>query len=200
MMIDDTEDNASSFHYLCDLEVVMVFNWFIKIFVALNANSNPAQVAGAVAGAFLIALLPAGNLFALLILALFFFIRINNVFLCICIPLFMLFTRVFDPILNAIGYGILSLPPCAGYFTWLFNIPIVPFSAFNNTLVAGALAAGIILFVPIFICTRILVSLYRKQVRDRIARSKFAKAFMNIPAIAKIFKTADSIRNVALGG
>jgi uncharacterized protein (TIGR03546 family) len=178
----------------------MILKWFVKIFVALNANTNPAQIAGAAAAAFLVALLPAGNLVGFLILVVFFFIKINNVFLCILMPVFMSFTHVFDGILNTIGYAVLSIPQFENFFTGLNNFPLVPFTSFNNTLVAGALVSGIILFVPVFLLTHLLVTLYRKQVRDKIAASKFAKAFTNIPAVAKIIQIASGVRSAAFGG
>ncbi len=178
----------------------MILKWFLKVFVALNANTNPLQIAVAIAAAFLIALLPAGNLIGLIVLAVFFFIKINNVFLCLFIPVFMSFVRVFDPALNGVGYALLSVPQLEGFFAYLSNLPVVPFTSFNNTLVAGALAAGIVLFVPVSIVAYALVVLYRKQVRDRIARSRLAKAFANIPAVAKIIQAASGVRKAAFGG
>jgi uncharacterized protein (TIGR03546 family) len=166
----------------------MILQWFTKVFAALNANSNPAQIAGGVACAFLIALLPGLNLFAVLILIITFFIRINTVMMFIFIPIFQIITPLLDPILNWIRFNVLRQEFLQSVFTRMSEMPIIPLSGFNNTLVAGGLITGIALFVPVFLLFIVLVNSYRKHIRDKIANSRFAKAFSKIPLISKMAK------------
>lgn len=177
----------------------MIFKWIAKLFVALNANTRPSQIAAGVAFAFMIALLPAGNLFALFILVVTFFLNTNNAVMLVSIPLFGLVTPLFDPLCEQIGYFVLRLPQLTGLFTMLYNFPVFPFSAFNDSLVLGALMLGILLFVPVLALFVLLVNLYRVHVRDRIARTKFMKSFTKLPVIAQLAKAIAGAQGMYVG-
>jgi uncharacterized membrane protein len=66
------------------------------------------------------------------------------------------------------------------------NLPLLPLSRFNNTVVMGGLIAGIALWVPVFLLFRYLVNLYRSGLRDGIAGSRQVKALRRVPLVMKI--------------
>jgi uncharacterized protein (TIGR03546 family) len=82
----------------------------------------------------------------------------------------------------------------------MYNAPFVPFTRFNNTLVAGGLAAGIILWIPVFVLITALVPLYRNSFLPKIARSKAIKALKELPLISKISEAVVTIKSLRADG
>jgi hypothetical protein len=75
-------------------------------------------------------------------------------------------------------------------------MPFVPFTKFNNTLVAGGLASGIVLWLPVFLLVILLVPLYRDKLVPRIRNSKIVMAIKKLPVIAPLI---DAVSKAALG-
>ena len=63
-----------------------------------------------------------------------------------------------------------------GFWTQLYNTPIVPYTRFNNTIVLGSFVLGFLLLVPTYMAARIGVETYRTKLRERIKNSGFMKA------------------------
>jgi uncharacterized protein (TIGR03546 family) len=68
-------------------------------------------------------------------------------------------------------------------------MPFVPFSNFNNTLVMGGVAAGIILWIPSFFLFKTLIPLYRNHVAPKIRESKIIKKIAKFPLLKLIEKS-----------
>jgi len=164
----------------------MFIRGIAKVLVAINSNQRAGEIASAIALGFLLALIPAGNLLWWLILILTLFLRINLAAELLALALFKLIVPLLDGLLHAVGYAILTAPPLQGLFTHLYNVPLVPFTRFNNSIVMGGFIAGLILLVPLYFLFRWLVRLYRNKIRDRIANSKIVKTFQRFPIVSAI--------------
>jgi uncharacterized protein (TIGR03546 family) len=170
--------------------------WIATFLKSLNSNEKPDEIAAGIAFGFVLALIPSGNLLWILLLLVTFFLRVNWGMEMIFLVIFKLIAPVFDPILHPLGYALLIIPSLEGFYDKLYNIPLIPFTKFNNTIVMGSFAAGILLYIPIFILFKILVQLYRTKVIKVIAESKFVKWFMKLPVVSTIvslFNKANSV-------
>ena len=155
----------------------------------------------AAGGAFglMLALIPAGNLLWVLLFILTFFVKLNLSVELVFLGVFRLIAPLFDGLLHQIGLAVLNLPVLEGLFTSLYNIPILPFTRFNNTVVMGGVVAGIVLWLPMFILIRVLIKVYRKSFRDRIAESRLVKSLGKIPLVATLAKAVRTVAGPAMG-
>jgi len=61
-------------------------------------------------------------------------------------------------------------------WTALYNLPVVPLTNFNNTIVLGSLVFAAILWLPLFFASRWGVVRYRATVAERVKRSAWYRA------------------------
>jgi uncharacterized protein (TIGR03546 family) len=92
------------------------------------------------------------------------------------------------PALDALGWSILHIDSLQPLFTTMYNMPFVPFTKFNNTLVMGGLAAGIVLWLPVFFLFKALIPLYRNHLAPKIRNSKLVKKLAGSPLLGFIDK------------
>lgn len=164
-----------------------------KLIVALNSNSRPGEMASAIAFGFLLALIPGGNFLWTLLFILAFFLKHNMGSFLLSLALFRLVTPFFDPALSSLGGIILETSFLRGGFTILYNLPLLSYTNFNNTVVMGAFAAGVALWIPVFLLFDKLVRIYRKTLAPKIAESKLVKALKKVPILSKITKAVSKL-------
>lgn len=163
-----------------------MLKFIVKLFKALNSNSNPSEIAHAVSIALILGFLPKNNLLWYLLMVFFIFMRINKGTFVIFTFLFSLLTPFIDPYFDRIGTFLLTIPSMQSIYSTLMDVPFVSFTNFNNTIVAGSLASSIILYIPVFILSRIFVSLFRKSIIPLIRKTKLAIFIQNLPTVKKI--------------
>jgi uncharacterized protein (TIGR03546 family) len=158
-----------------------------NLLIALNGNVKRSQIAAGFAWGVLLGLVPAGNaLWVLLFVASFFFHHHHGAKVIVFI-IIKLLLGIIDPALDAAGWALLNFAPLAGFFTKLYNMPlVVPLTRFNNTIVAGGLVVGIVAAIVFFILMLFLVPIYRTKLLPHIAASKFVKSIKAVPFVSKI--------------
>ncbi len=170
-----------------------MISFIAKLIVALNSNSRPSELASGIAFGFLLALIPGSNLLWIGIFVITFFLKHNIAAMLLSMGLFKLFISVFDPFLDQIGWFVLNIPQLNNFFTALNNIPLIPYSNFNNSMVMGGFIVGIILWLPVFFLCIFLVKIYRVKIAYRIAESKFVKAIKRVPIISKLTSSVNKL-------
>ncbi len=169
----------------------------VKAFIALNSNVRKEQIAAGFAWGILLALIPAGNLIWFTLFVVAFFTKINYGMQLLVMILFKLVLPLAAKPIDALGWYILNQKALYPYFSYFYNIPIAPLTRFNNTIVAGGLVIGLLLWIPLFFLMRALVSVYRSVLAPKIAESAAYKAFMKIPLVNSITKAITSAHDVA---
>ena len=163
-----------------------MISFIAKLVVALNSNSRPGELASGISFGLLLALIPSGNLLWITIFILAFFIKHNIAAMLLSMGFFRIFISILDPFLDLIGAWILEISALHNFFTALYNIPLISYSNFNNTVVMGGFVLGIVLWIPVFILFIIFIKIYRKKFAPKIANSKFVKFIKKIPLVSKI--------------
>lgn len=176
---------------------MFIVKWIIGILKALNTNVRPSDIGAGIAFALLLALMPAGNLLWILILCLTFFLRVHGGMMFIFLAIFKLLAPLADPLLHFIGLQILAWPVLQPAFTALYELPIVPFTQFNNTLVMGGLVLGLLLWVPVCLLFAGLVNLYREKLQEKVENSPLVKAIKQFPLVNSL---AGLIRKASAAG
>ncbi len=159
-----------------------------KVLAALNSNHKPGQIAAALAWALLLALVPAGSLTWILIFMITLLLRINWGFELLFILLLTPLAPLADPGLDALGWALLHWPPAETAAAAVYRQPLGPWFRLENSLTVGGLAAGLILWLPVYGAGRRGVALYRETLAPRIAHSKPVKALKGVPWISKGMK------------
>ena len=163
----------------------MVINWIAKLIAGLVANRRPGEVGAGIAFGLLLALLPPGNLLWPVVLVLTLFLKLNLGAELAALGIFRLLVPVADPLLDELGFRILTSPALRATWAALYDVPLLPFTRFNNSLVMGGLVAGLALWVPVFFLARVGVVAFRTHVQPKIAESRIVKAFTRIPLVSK---------------
>ena len=164
----------------------MIVAWIASLIGSLNANRKPFEVAGGMACALLLALVPAGNLLWIALFVLTLFLKINLAVMLLFLALFSLIIPLADPLLHRLGLLVLTQPDLFDLFTELYNVPLLPFTRFNDSVVMGSFLAGIVLFVPALLLFRFLVVTYRKSWQPKLAENKVVKSIARIPIVSKL--------------
>jgi len=159
-----------------------------KLIVALNGNVKKSQIAAGLAWGVLLGLIPAGNFFWIVFFLISFFFSHHHGSKFLVMAIIKVCAPLIAPPIDLLGWAILHIEPLQGLFTSLYNMPFVPFTKFNNTLVAGGIAAGIVLSIPLFFVFMPLITLYRNTLGQKIRDSKIVMAIMKFPLFSAVDK------------
>ena len=137
----------------------------VKFLKALNANEAPWQLSLALALALVPGLTPLLSLHNLAVLFLALFLRLHlGLFLSFAL-LFSGVAYLLDPLLDSLGYAILTAPALQPLFESWYQSSLMRLAAFNNTVVMGGLAASLAVGVPGFFLLNRLIRLYRGKLQ-----------------------------------
>ena len=170
-----------------------MIGFLAKIFVALNSNGRPGELASGLAFGFWLALIPGGNLLWAALFIAAFFLKHNTGAFLISLALFRFGTPLVDPLLDWLGGLVLEFKALEPLFTWLFNLPLVPYTSFNNSLVMGGFLSGLLLWVPLFFLFRQLVKIYRSRLAPRIAESRLVRGLKAVPWVSKFLRAVEKV-------
>lgn len=168
--------------------------FFLKIFFdfikAINANGSPNQLAIGFAIGAIIGFTPAASLHNVILLILVYLLNVNLGSVFFGMFLFQILAIFLSYQAHLIGYYFLvEQANLAGFWTQLYNMPIIPWTRFNNTVVLGSLILGVLLFIPNFFVFKLFILQYRKGLNKYILKSKivqmikanrFYKSFFNL--------------------
>lgn len=158
--------------------MLLIIKFLAKTLSVLNSELSPYHIAAGFAFGAMIGLVPIGGLLPLSLLLIGFILNINIPMMMVSAGIFKLISFLIDPAANRVGFALLAQTRALKHFwTVLYNMPIVPYTRFNNTIVLGSLVIGIVLFVPIYLIGLWAVRTYRRSWRDRILKLKIVQIF-----------------------
>lgn len=171
-----------------------MLSYLINFLKALNSNSKPSQIANSFCIGLILGFMPKNNLLWYMLFIFFAFVRINKCGYYIMILIGTLFAYLLDPVFDKIGWAVLNFAPLENFYVWALDVPFVGFTKFNNTIVAGSLVFGLLMYIPFYIVMYIFIKLWRKHIAPAFNDSKVLKTIYHIPVIGKIAsKAADLI-------
>jgi uncharacterized protein (TIGR03546 family) len=147
-----------------------------SIIKTLHSDGTPGQVAAGIALGSALGLTPLVNAHNLVVFALIVLLNVSFGGGMLGWALFVPIGFILDPLFDSVGRGLLMDPALRGIWTAMFNVPLVPYTNFNNTVVLGSVVGWLVLVVPIFFAARYGVARYRATVGERVRQSRFYKA------------------------
>ncbi|GHV86468.1 hypothetical protein AGMMS50230_20760 [Spirochaetia bacterium] len=164
---------------------------------ALNGNLKRGQIAAGFAWGLIFGLIPAGNFFWILFFLISFCFRHHHGSKLLVMAIIKVLFFAIWPLTDALGWEVLHVESLVPFYTILYNMPFVPFSRFNNTLVAGGITAGVVLWIPMYILVRSLIPSYRKNLAPKIRNSKLVQNINKAPFINNLVKAVQIIHDKA---
>ena len=130
---------------------------------ALTAESSPDQVALACSIGMMLGLVPKGNLTAAMLLGLLFVLRVNILSGLLSAAVFSCVGILTTPILDWFGENVLRVSAVQGFYAWMYDAPVMPWTDFNNTVTAGGFILGLLLVFPAY-C--LLTAYFRQRIPE----------------------------------
>lgn len=146
---------------------------FIKL---LNSDTGNISLALGMTCGFILGMTPVLSLHSLLIFLILFFFRIQIGAALVMAFFFKFMAYLLDPIFHSVGSNVLEMESLQGFFITLYNMPIIPYTRFNNSIVMGSAVVTFALSPIVFIASQYFIVKYRVIVVARFRETKFWKA------------------------
>lgn len=146
-------------------------------FRLLNSDTGHNQIAAGLACGIILGFSPFLSLQTFVVFFLLFFFRIQVGAAFVAAFFFKFVAWLIDPLADALGRWILEAEALRPLFVSLYNMPLVPLTRFNNSIVMGSAAIGFLLAVPGFFVFRALVLKYRVTFVARFKQTTFWKGW-----------------------
>lgn len=145
---------------------------------AFVMESTPRQMSLGLAFGVLVGLVPKGNLLAIVLGTLLASTRVNLAIATLAIVLCTFAATVCDSLFDQIGGFILAQPSLQSLWTEMANMPFMPWTNFNNTIVMGSFATGLVLLWPVHLLSRPLFEKYAEKIAQRARQWRWAKLIL----------------------
>lgn len=154
--------------------MTLILKQFYGLLKMLNSETGQNQIAAGIAAGFILGMTPAFSLQTVIVFLCLFIFRIQIGMAFLAAFFFKFVAWILDPAFDAVGSAVLQMDALQGLFTTLYNMPIVPLTRFNNSIVMGSAVITIILAPFVFFTARKAILKYRETV---VARFKETKAW-----------------------
>ncbi len=142
---------------------------------ALTDESTPRQLALGFAFGLVVGLVPKGNLTAIALMIALCATRINLGAGMLSAFLFSWLGMLIDPLTHQIGFLLLTAESLRSLWTCFYNIPVMPWTDFNNTIVLGSLVLGLMLFYPAYRTSLPFFDRYTSKMSDKLKKFKLVQ-------------------------
>lgn len=153
---------------------------------AIIAQDSSRQLALGFALGMVVGMVPKGNLLAVLLMVLVAGSKVNLGTAMLGAFLFSWLGVLTDPVSHQVGLGLLSNESLAGFWTWLYNLPVVPWTRFNNTVVLGSFLLGLSLFYPIYRLAEPHFAHWQPKLAERFRKYKLTKVLFGAEYAGKL--------------
>lgn len=170
----------------------LLLKQIFAFFKMLNSENGTNQLALGLALGLVLGFSPILSIQGVLILLLAFFFRVQLGAAFLSAFFFKFVAFILDPVCDHLGRLVLEMEGFRPLFVQMYNMPLVPLTRFNNSIVMGSGVIGFALVIPAFFVFRILIEKYRVTVVARFKQSKVWKLWVGT-TFYKWYTTYDSM-------
>jgi uncharacterized protein (TIGR03546 family) len=131
--------------------------FFVKQLLSLKqailGRREPHQLAWGLALGLLLGIVPHGNLLAFAILLFIMSVSVNHGMVAVTAVITSVLASRFDTQTHAVGNYLLTHPDFSPVLASAWQLPVIPWTDINNTVVLGSLAVGLAFVVPAYLFT-----------------------------------------------
>lgn len=157
--------------------MTLLLKQLFSFFQLLNSETGTNQLASGLSLGLILGFAPFLSLQTVLVLLLVFFFRIQLGAAFLSAFFFKFIAFIIDPAADVLGRVVLEAESLRSIFTSLYNLPLVPMTRFNNSIVMGSFIFSLILVIPSFFIFRLMIEKYRATFVARFKQTKLWKAF-----------------------
>lgn len=174
--------------------MALILKQFFQLIKLLNSETGTNQIAAGVAAGFILGIGPVLSLQALILFLLIIIFRIQFGACLVAAFFFKFIAYLLDPIFHSVGANVLEIEGLKDLFITLYNMPLVPLTRFNNSVVMGAGILGFALAPMVFILSKVLIQKYRVVVLSKLKETKLWKA-VKATSLYKWYYKYDNLYN-----
>jgi uncharacterized protein (TIGR03546 family) len=142
----------------------------------LHSDGSPAQIAFGIALGAALGLTPIANVHNLLVVLLLAVLNVSFAAGMFAWAVFVPVGFMLDPMFDRLGRVLLvDTPALRPLWTTWDNVPGLALTNFNNTVVLGSVLVWLLLFVPLYLASRLGVVRYRATIGERVKNSRYYK-------------------------
>lgn len=153
----------------------LILKQLFQMLKLLNSETGAVQLAAGIACGFVLGMTPVFSLQTLLIFLVIFIFRVQMGAAFASAFFFKFVAFALDPLFHSVGEWFLSLEGLQGFFTTIYNMPLVPYTRFYNTIVMGSAVLSLALSPLVFGVSLVLVRKYQATIVARFKGTKFWK-------------------------
>lgn len=157
--------------------MTLLLKQLFSFFKLLNSDTGTNQLAWGLAFGLILGFAPILSLQGLLVLVVAFFFRVQLGAAFLSAFFFKFVAFLLDPASDLIGRKILETESLRPIFVQMYNMPLVPMTRFNNSIVMGSGMISLILVIPAFFLFKTAVIKYRVAIVAKYKESKIWKAW-----------------------
>ena len=163
-----------------------------KAIKILRSQGTPNQIAmGFVLGMWM-GLVPFWTVQHLLFILVLIIFNLNIGSFMLSFLIFKTFAYIFDPFFHSTGYWFLAdMQGLHSLWVWLYNVPVLPYTFFNNTVSFGGIFFSLIFSVPVFYGISWLITNYREKIDPRIEKLKIVQMIKS----SKLYSVYSSVKD-----
>lgn len=157
--------------------MTLLMKQLFAFFRLLNSDTGHNQLAAGLACGLILGFAPFISIQTLLVLFLVFFFRIQMGAAFLSAFFFKFIAWILDPAADVLGRAVLENESLRPLFVTMYNMPLVPMTRFNNSIVMGSMVISLALVIPLFFVFRAMILRYRATVVARFKETKIWKAW-----------------------
>lgn len=150
-----------------------IFN-FLKL---LNSDTGTNQLASGLALGLILGFAPFISIQTFVVFAIIFIFRVQLGAAFLSAFFFKFVAYLFDQPAHHLGKAVLENEGLRPLFVTMYNMPLVPMTRFNNSIVMGSMIVSVLLLPFAFIGFKMAILKYRATVVARFKGTKAWKAF-----------------------
>lgn len=155
--------------------LTLLFRQLFNFFKLLNSDTATQSLAWGMALGCVLGFSPILSLQTFLVFFICFVFRVQLGAAFLSAFFFKIMAFMTDPLADLVGRFVLEQVLFRELFVSLYNMPLVPLTRFNNSIVMGSGIIGFVLSVPLFFGFRIFIEKYRQHVVAKFKESKYWK-------------------------
>jgi uncharacterized protein (TIGR03546 family) len=157
--------------------MTIILQQIFNFFKLLNSETGHNQIATGIALGFVLGLSPTLSLQTLLVFLIIFLFRVQAGAAFLSAFFFKFVGYALDPLADPIGRAVLEQQELRSLFIELYNMPLIPLTRFNNSIVMGSGILAFGLSPLLFVVARLIILKYRATIVARLKDSKIWKTF-----------------------